>query len=116
MPTRTMFKHPSLKEFLSRNQEAYDLAARQGIVRMISWEEQEQMLKVHWMMIDRLPELGRQEAWRKYAQNQKAGNQAFLGQINKLLDAAKKRDKAGESLKDAKQQEAHAKRKRSAGG
>ena len=114
MALKTQFKLPSLKEFLSRNKEAYTAAQELGVIRMVSWEEQESILTREWHIMKQMSKSACQNYMQARYQRELPALQQFKAQLDKLIDTNNARNKAGESLRDAKAQEKHARKKRSA--
>lgn len=109
MGLQTQFKHPSCAEYVARGKEWYTAYIKvYGQRNLPPWPEVERSLREEHAIVDKMDSTQRSVYWFEKAKKNSLVLGAEQERLSRMLTAAKGRQLVGDSLRDAKEQEAHA--------
>jgi len=114
MESPNQFKHPSLEEYVSRGKEWYDAWVKvNGAQSMQPWPELEKELRQEHKLVSSMDATKQRVYWFEKSKKAHLVLSAVQLRLDKAIVAHKSRQLVGDSLRDAKEQEAHARRTKS---
>jgi hypothetical protein len=107
----SQFKHPTLDEYLSRGKEWYRAyTAVNGAHSLQPWDAIARELTQEHKMVSAMDPTKRGVYWFEKAKKNHLILSAMKERLDRMSTVAKTRELVGGSLRDAKEQEAHARR------